>query len=103
MIIHYLELLNATLGVSLIMLVLILLRDFKDDLLKSGIKIRFPSIFFIMGILSLSIKEIYKYGPFERPYNPVIAELLETFYFIFTLIAAFLLLRFKVKTFNRVK
>ena len=88
---QYLELLNATLGLSLLLVILISIRDFKDEILKRSINVKITIILFGLGIFSLSIKEIYKSGSFD----PVIAELLETLSLLFMLGAFFSLLRSK--------
>lgn len=89
------ELLNATLGLSLLLLILIIARDFKKEFLKKNIKIRIPLAFLGLGILFLSIKELYKYGLFDITPDPIIVELIETLYLILNVAAFFSLLRLK--------
>ena len=95
---QYLELLNGTLGLSLLLITLIVIRDFKEKFVSKGIKIQLPVAFFALGVLVFSIKELYKYGPFNGVSSPVIAELLETIHLLLTLAAVSLLLRVKDTT-----
>lgn len=94
MIANYLELLNATLGISLLLIILIVIRDFKKEFLNKDKKIQVSLALSGFGIVVFSIKEIYKYGVFGT-FDPVIAELLETMYLLLTLGAFFYLLRAK--------
>ncbi len=95
MISRYLELLNATLGLSLVILIFIIIRDFKKQFLSKNIRIQIVLTFMGLGIMVLSIKELYKYGPFEITPDPVISEVLETLYLFFIFAALFFLLRVK--------
>lgn len=92
---RYLELLNATLGLSLLLVTLIIINEFKKEFLSKDKKIKIVLALLGLGILVFSIKELYKYGPFEEVFDPVIAELLETLYLLLTLAAFFSLLRVK--------
>ncbi|NJD77518.1 MAG: hypothetical protein FIB08_10560 [Candidatus Methanoperedens sp.] len=94
MVSRYLELLNATIGLSLLILIVVIVRDFKKQLLRKDIKIQVPLALLGTGILVLSIKELYKYGIFGDV-NPAVSELMETFYLLLTLAAFFLFLRIK--------
>ncbi len=102
MISQYLELLNATIGLSLLILIIIVARDFGKQLLSKDLKIQVPLALLGMGILALSIKELYKYGIFGNP-DPVIAELIETLYLVLTLTAFFFLLRIKELALPKIK
>ncbi len=99
---RYLEMLNATIGLSLLILIIIVARDFRGQLLSKDIKIQVPLALLGAGILVLSIKELYKYGIFGNP-DPVISELMETFYLILTLAAFFFFLRIKELTHPKIK
>ncbi len=89
------ELLNATLGLSLLLLIIIVVRDFKKEFLKKNIKIRIPLALMGLGIFFLSIKELYKYGLFDITPDPVIAEMIETLYLALNVAAILSLLRLK--------
>ncbi len=102
MVSRYIELINAAMGFSLILLILIAIRDFKKEFQTQDKKVRIFLILLGLGILVFSIKELYKYG-FEMQINPVVAELLETLYLVFTLSAFFSLLRAKELPFPKIK
>lgn len=99
---QYLELLNATIGLSLLILIIIVTRDFRKQLLSKDIKIQVPLALLGTGILVLSIKELYKYGIFGNP-DHVISELMETLYLVLTLAAFFLFLRIKELAHPKIK
>lgn len=92
---RFLELLNGTLGLFLLLVTLIIIRDIKKEIGDKGIKIRVPAAFFVLGILVFSIGELYKYGPFDITIDPIIAELFETLYLLLTLAAVFSILGIK--------
>ncbi len=83
-----LELLNGTLGLFLLLVTLIIIRDLNKEFIERT-NIRISLIFFVLGILVFTIGELYKYGPFDIIINPIIAELYETAYLFFTLLAFF--------------
>ncbi len=91
----YLELLNGALGQALILLVLILIRDFKKEFSNKGTRVQIPLAFFGLSIIVFSIKELYRYGPFDNIVDPVISELFEMLHLLLTLAAVFLLLGLK--------
>lgn len=103
MISRYLELLNATLGLSLLLITLIIIRDFIKEFQSKDRRIKFFFALLGLGILVFSIKELYKYSLLGTTFDPVIAELLETSYLLLTLGAFFSLLRAKELTFDRLK
>ena len=92
---QFLELLNGTLGLFLLLVTLIVIRELKKELGDKGINIQIPAALFVLGILVFSIGELYKYGPFDITINPVIAELFETLYLLLTFAAVFSLLRLR--------
>ncbi len=83
-----LELLNGTLGLFLLLVTLIIIRDLKREFIDKS-HIRLPLALFVLGILVFTIGELYKYGPFEITIDPIAAELFETFYLLLTLAAFF--------------
>lgn len=91
----YLELLNGALGQALILLVLILIKDFKKEFSNRGTRIQIPFAFFGLSIIVFSIKELYRYGPFDNIVDPVVSELLEMLHLLLTLAVIFLLLGLK--------
>lgn len=97
MITRYLELLNGTFGLFLLVVVLIIIRDIKKELESKGTKIQTAAALFVLGILVFSIRELYKYGPFEITVDPVIAELFETLYLLLTFVGVFFLLGLRGK------
>lgn len=92
---RYLELINGSLGLSLLLVILIIARDLKKELLSKENKIRVPLILIGSSILVFSIKELYKYGMLIYYLDSGIPILLETLYLILTLGAFFSLLRLK--------
>lgn len=92
---RYLELINASLGLSLLLVTLIIVRDFRKELLSKENKIRVPLILIGSSILVFSIKELYKYGMLIYYLDSGIPELLETLYLLLTLGAFFSLLALK--------
>ncbi len=83
-----LELLNGTLGLFLLLVTVVIIRDLKRELIEKN-NIRISLILFVLGILVFTIGELYKYGPFDIIIDPIIAELFETAYLLFTLLAFF--------------
>lgn len=90
-----LELLNGTLGLFLLLVTLIVVRDLKKKISSKELELQVPAAFFIIGILVFSIGELYKYGPFAIDIDPIIAELFETVYLLLTFGAVFSLLGLK--------
>ncbi|VVB56011.1 Uncharacterised protein [uncultured archaeon] len=90
---RFLELMNATLGLSILLITLVLLRDFRRQL-QSRDKFRIPLILLSTGIMVFSVKEFIKYGLTDGR-ETVFDELLETLYLLLTLGAFFYLLRIK--------
>ncbi len=88
----FLELINGTLGLFLLIVILIVIRDLKDEFAEKGRRLLIPLALFVLGILVFTIGELYKYGPFDIAIDPIIAELFETLYLLLTLAAVFLLL-----------
>lgn len=89
---RFLELLNGGLGFGLLLLTLILIRDYKKDFQSKPLKFQMIAALFVLSIILFSIKELYEYGPFEFTVNPVIVELLETSFLVLIITAAFILL-----------
>jgi len=83
-----LELLNGTLGLFLLLVTLIIIKDLKREFIEKT-NTRISLIFFVLGILVFTIGELYKYGPFDIIIDPIIAELYETAYLFLTLLAFF--------------
>lgn len=89
-----LELFNATLGMSIILITLILLREFKKQLLSKDKRIRISLVLLGAGVIVFSIKELVKYGITEGQ-DHIYYELLETLFLLLTLGAFFSLLTLK--------
>ena len=89
-----LELFNATLGMSIILITLILLRDFKKQILSKDKRIGISLVLLGAGVIVFSIKELIKYGITEDQ-NHVFNELLETLFLLLILGAFFSLLTLK--------
>lgn len=96
---RFLELINATLGLSLLLIILILARDFKNEFLAKEPKIKISLALLGLGILVFSVKELLKYGTFDH----TILELLETLFLLLTLGAFFSLLRIKKLTLLKIQ
>ncbi len=92
MIERYLELLNGGLGLGLLILAIIIIKDFNKEFYSRTRRFQMFAASLLLGIVALSVNELYKYGPFDFSVNPVVAELLETLYFILTIAAAFILM-----------
>lgn len=88
----FLELLNATLGLSILLIALVLIRDFRKQLNKEN-KLKIPITLMGAGIIVFSFREFLKYGLSEG--DTVLDELLETVYLLLNLSAFFSLLMIK--------
>lgn len=91
---RFLDLLNATLGLSILLIAPVLIRDFRRQLLSKDNKTKLSLIFMGTGIMVFSIKEFIKYG-LTQGSDTVIDEMLETVYLLLTLGAFFSLLMVK--------
>ncbi|CAG0970449.1 MAG: hypothetical protein MPEBLZ_03197, partial [Candidatus Methanoperedens nitroreducens] len=91
---RFLELVNATLGLSILLITFVLLRDFRRQLQSRDNKFRIPLILLSTGIMVFSVREFIKYG-LTQGRETVLDELLETLYLLLTLGAFFYLLRIK--------
>lgn len=100
--IRLLELLNATLGFSILLITLVLIRDFRKKLLSKDNKLKIPLILIGTGIMVFSIREFIKYGLTEGD-DTVLDELLETIYLLLTLGAFFSLLMIKELPSSKIK
>jgi len=89
---RYLELLNGGLGLALLILAVIIIKDFNKEFYSKSLRFQMFAASLLLGIVTLSVKELYKYGPFDFNVDPFIAELLETLYLILTIAAAFILM-----------
>lgn len=92
MIHRYLELLNGGLGLALLILAVIIIKDFNKEFYSKTLRFQMFAASLLLGIVTFSVKELYKYGPLDFSFNPVVAELLETLYLILTITAAFILM-----------
>jgi hypothetical protein len=90
----FLELVNATLGLSILLIAFVLIRDFRKQLQNKENKLKIPLILMGVGIMVFSIREFLKYGLTEGE-DTVLDELLETVYLLLTLGAFFSLLMIK--------
>lgn len=90
-----LELLNGTLGLFLLLVTLIVIRDIKKKISSKDFELHITVALFIIGVLVFSIGELYKYGPFDIGIDPIIAELFETVYLLLTFGAVFSMLGLK--------
>lgn len=88
----FLELLNATLGLSILLIALVLIRDLRRQLNKEN-KLKTPLTLMGAGIIVFSFREFLKYGLAEG--DTVLDELLETVYLLLNLGAFFSLLMIK--------
>jgi hypothetical protein len=89
---RYLELLNGGLGLALLILAVIIIKDFNKEFYSKTLRFQMFAASLLLGIVALSVNELYKYGPLDFSFDPVVAELLETLYFILTIVAAFILM-----------
>ena len=92
MINRYLELINGGLSLALLILAVIIIKDFNKEFYSKNFRFQIFAASLLLGIVTLSVKELYKYGPFDFTVNPVFVELLETLYLILTIAAAFILM-----------
>lgn len=92
--IRFLELLNATLGMSILLLAFVLIRDFRNLLINRDNKLRIPIILIGAGIMLFSLTEFIKYAIKEGE-ETVFGEVLETIYLLLTFGAFFYLLKVK--------
>lgn len=92
--IQFLELINATLGISILLVTFVLIRDFMYQLRKKDNKLRIPIILIGTGIMVFSITEFIKYA-INGGEETVLLELLETIYLLLTFGAFFSLLMIK--------
>jgi len=90
----FLELLNATLGLSILLIAMVLIRDFRKQLQNKDNKLKMPLILMGAGIIVFSIREFLKYGLADGT-DTVLDELLETVYLLLNLGAFFSLLMIK--------
>ncbi len=88
MIEQLLELLNGTLGLFLLLITLIIIKDVRREFIDKE-HLRVSLALFVLGILIFAIMELYEYEPFDITIDPIAAELFETFYLLFTLAAFF--------------
>ena len=100
--IRLLELMNATLGMSILLLSFVLIRDFRNQLKNEDNKLRIPIILIGAGIILFSLTEFIKYAINDGE-ETVIGELLETIYLILTIGAFFYLLMIKELRTGKVK
>ncbi len=92
---RFLELLNGGLSFGILLLTIVLIKDYKKDFKCKSIKFQVLAVLLVFSIILFSIKELYKYGPFDFAVNPLIAELLETSSLVLIIIAAFILVGLK--------
>jgi len=92
--IRFLELMNATLGMSILLMTFVLIRDFRKQLQSKDNKLKIPLILIGTGIMIFSVREFIKYG-MSSGKDTVLDELLETVYLLLTLGAFFSLLMIK--------
>ena len=92
MIQRYLELLNGGLGLALLILAVIIIKDFNKEFYSRTLRFQMFAASLLLGIVTLAIKELYKYGPFDLSVDPVVAEFLEMLYLMLTIAAAFILM-----------
>lgn len=90
----FLELLNATLGMSILLIMLVLIRDLKAQVFKKDKKIKIAIILLGIGIFVFSIRELIKYSITDGK-DGLLDELLEMLYLLLTLGAFFCLLTLK--------
>ena len=90
----FLELLNATLGLSILLIAFVLIRDFRKQLQNKENRLKIPLILIGAGIMIFSIREFLMYWLAEGE-DTVLDELLETLYLLLTLGAFFSLLMIK--------
>ncbi len=89
----YIELLNGGLGLVLLILVLVIIKDFNKEFYARTLRFQVFAAFLLLSVVTFSIKELYKYGPLDFiGFDPIIAELLETLYLILTISAVFILM-----------
>ena len=96
------ELLNATLGLSLLLLSLILVRDLRKQIASKEKNVRISLVLIGTGVIVFSIKELIKYGITEGGDN-LLDESLETLYLFLTLGAFFSLLTLKELPIREIK
>ncbi len=89
--IKFLDLVNATLGLSILLIAFVLIRDFRKQLQNKENKLKIPLILMGAGIMVFSIREFIKYGLTDGE-ETVLDELLETVYLLLNLGAFFSLL-----------
>ncbi len=89
--IKFLDLVNATLGLSILLIAFVLIRDFRKQLHAKENRLKIPLILIGVGIMVFSIREFLMYG-LEEGENTVLDELLETVYLLLNLGAFFSLL-----------
>ena len=92
--VKFLELLNATFGMSILLIMLVLIRDLRKQVFEKGNKIKVAIILIGTGIFVFSIRELIKYA-FTEGKDDVLDELLEMLYLLLTLGAFFSLLTLK--------
>ena len=92
--IKFLDLMNATLGLSILLIAFVLIRDFRKQLQNKENKLKIPLILIGAGIMVFSVREFLKYALTEGE-DTVLDELLETVYLLLTLGAFFSLLMIK--------
>ncbi len=92
MIEKYLDLVNGGLGLALLILGVIIIKDFNKEFYSKTLRFQMFAACLLLGIVTLSVKELYKYGPFDFGFDPVVVEFLEMLYLILTIAAAFILM-----------
>lgn len=92
MINRYLELINGGLSLALLILAVIIIKDFNKEFYSKNLGFQIFAASLLLGIVTLSVKELYKYGPFSFTVNPLFVEILETSYLMLTIAAAFILM-----------
>jgi hypothetical protein len=90
----FLELLNATLGMSILLIMLVLIRDLRKQVFEKEKNIKVAIILMGTGIFVFSIRELIQYG-ITAGKDDVLDELLEMLYLLLTLGAFFSLLTIK--------
>ncbi len=92
MINRYLELINGGLSLALLILAVIIIKDFNKEFYTKNLRFQMFAASLLLGIVILSVKELYKYGPFDFTVDPVLVELLEMLYLLLTIAATFMLM-----------
>ena len=92
MINRYLELINGGFSLGLLILAVIIIKDFNKEFYSKNFRFQIFAASLLLGIVTLPVKELYKYGPFDFSFNPIVEEILETLYLMLTIAAAFILM-----------